>query len=113
MIIEYKWVSTGLSEEDFYNVPEDVVNEVIEEEEKPRQRVKKPRYPTQSEIVEAVKIVALTYKVDPAVFPDSVLSYLEDQGFNVRHVNVKRIWRTYEKLVRTGQIRDVLGVLRD
>ena len=94
MIIEYTWVFTALSEEDIYNVPEDVVREAIEREEKPRQRIKKPKYPTQSEIVEAVKIVALTYKVDPAVFPDSVLSYLEDQGFNGKHVKGKRNWRT-------------------
>jgi hypothetical protein len=100
-----------LGEEDIYDVPEDVLKEVIESEEKPSREVRKYKYPSQRDIAEAVKTVALTYKVDPAVFPDEVLRYLEEKGFNVRHVNVKRVWGTYEKLVRTGQMRDVLGVV--
>ncbi|MCE4607014.1 MAG: hypothetical protein F7B59_06790 [Desulfurococcales archaeon] len=102
-----------MGEEDIYDVPEDVVEEVIEEEEKPKQGARKSKYPTQGEIAEAVRTTALTYNGEPTVFPEAVLSYLEEQGFSVKHVSVKRIWRTYEKLVRTGRIGDVLGVMYD
>ncbi|MCE4615115.1 MAG: hypothetical protein F7B60_06280 [Desulfurococcales archaeon] len=100
-----------MSEEDIYDVPEDLIEEVVEEEEKPRQEHRRRQYPSQKDIMEAVKTIALTYNVDPILFPEEVLRYLEEKGFNVKHVNFKRIWRTYEKLVRNGQMRDVLGVV--
>ncbi len=98
-------------DEDLLDIPEDVLEEVLEEEERPSGGKGKSRYPSARDIVEAVKTVALTYRADPEGFPETVIKYLEEQGFDPRHVTVKRIWRTYEKLVRTGQMRDTLGVV--
>ena len=50
--------------------------------------------------------------IHPNDFPSLVLKILEDRGYDVRHVTVKRIWRTYEMLVRKGVISDVLHVVK-
>jgi hypothetical protein len=100
-----------LGNEDLLDIPDDVLEEILEEEEKPAGGRGKAKYPSARDIVEAVKTVALTYRLDPDSFPETVIKYLEEQGFDARHVTVKRIWRTYEKLVRTGQMRDALGVV--
>ena len=92
-------------------IPEDVLEEVLEEERKQRMKKKTP-YPSSRDIVEAViEAAKMARGVHPDEFPDLVLKILEDQGFDTRHVTVKRIWNTYESLVRRGVIRDTLGVI--
>ncbi len=94
-------------------VPEDVLEEIKEYEEKTSGgRKTKKKYPSSRDIVEAVKEAALKARgLHPDEFPDLVYQILEEQGFDTRHVTVKRIWRTYEKLVRTGAIPDTLHVV--
>ncbi len=103
---------------DYDYVPEDALAEILEEEERlypemfgRRPRRKKP-YPSNRDVVEAIRdTLARAYGLHPDEFPELVLELLEERGFEVRHVTVKRIWRLYETLVRRGVISDALGVV--
>ncbi len=93
-------------------VPEDVLEEIEEYEEKTDRWKTRKKYPSSRDIVEAVKEAALHARgIHPDEFPDIVYQILWEQGFDTRYVTVKRIWRTYEKLVRTGVIPDTLHVV--
>ncbi len=93
-------------------IPEDVLREVLEEEEKLAKGRKKRVYPSSRDIVEAViEATKMARGIHPDEFPDLVLRILEDKGFDTRHVTIKRIWSTYENLVRRGVVRDVLHVV--
>ena len=95
-------------------LPEDVLKEIEEAEREIAERAprrKKP-YPSSRDVVEAVIEAVRRFDGHPDEFPDFVLNLLRSKGFEVRHVTVKRIWRTYENLVRKGVIGDKLGVLR-
>ncbi len=95
-------------------VPEDVLKEVLEEEKKSVKGRKKKSYPSSRDIVEAViEASKMARGMHPDEFPDLVLRILEDKGFDTRHVTIKRVWSTYENLVRRGVIRDVLHVMSD
>ncbi len=92
-------------------VPEDVLEEIREYEEESTVKKKKP-FPSSRDIVEAVKEAALIARgIHPNEFPDLVLRILEEKGFDTRFVTIKRIWRTYENLVRRGIIPDTLHVV--
>ncbi len=92
-------------------IPEDVLEEVLEEEQRLTKKKKSP-YPSSRDIVEAViEAAKMARGLHPDEFPDIVLKILEEQGFDTRHVTIKRIWSTYESLVRRGVIRDILGVM--
>jgi len=93
-------------------VPDDVLEEILQEERSLRQRRKKKApYPSSRDVVEAVIEAVRSFSGHPDDFPDYVISLLEQNGFDTRHVTLKRIWSTYEKLVRRGVISDRLGVL--
>lgn len=93
-------------------VPEDVLEEVLKETSRKELKQTKKPYPSARDIVETIIIAsAMARSIHPDEFPQLVIKMLEDKGFDTRHVTVKRIWRTYEKLVREGTIRDVLGVV--
>ncbi len=97
--------------------PEDVVREVVEEERRlgllGRKRRRRLPYPHNSDIADAVVEALRGYIGHPADFPDAVYHVLKSRGFYTGFVTVKRIWRTYERLVKKGVIRDVLGVVAD
>lgn len=102
-----------MRDELYENIPDDVLEEVLEAEKEllpGREKRKKP-YPSSRDIVEAVVEAVRTFSGHPDEFPDYVLELLKSKGFDVRHVTVKRIWRTYEMLVRKGVIGDKLRVL--
>ena len=97
-------------------IPEDVLEELREAEEEIEREAgrakRKRRYPSARDIAEAVREVALMARgSDPSEFPQLVIEYLERQGFYTGLVNERRIWRTYETLVRRGVIPDTLGVV--
>ena len=94
-------------------VPEDVLEEVLEAERTiyPRRRARMKPYPSARDVVEAVVEAVRSFSGHPDEFPDYVLEILHERGFDIRHVTVRRIWRTYENLVRKGVISDRLGVL--
>ncbi len=94
-------------------VPEDVLRDVLEAEEEFRvkKRLRK-RFPSSRDIVYAVlEAIHRAYGIHPDEFPDLVYSILEGKGFSTKHVTVKRIWRVYEKLVRSHVAPDVLNVV--
>lgn len=103
-----------MSSKDYANyLPQDVLEEVLEAERElleRKQKRKKP-YPSSRDVVEAVVEAVRTFTGHPDEFPDYVIELLRSKGFDTRHVTVKRIWSTYEKLVRKGVIGDRLGVV--
>ncbi len=103
-----------ISEIDYSNyIPEDVLEEIREyEEEVKGRRRRRKNYPTSKVIVETVKEAALSVRgIHPHDFPSIVLQILRDRGYDVEYVTIKRIWRIYEKLVRSGVIPDTLRVV--
>lgn len=93
-------------------VPEDVLREVMKEiERKERKRINKRR-PTRKDLMRII-MKALTYDVGPQDFVDLVYELLEEEGYETKFTTVKRIWATYEQMVRKGFIVDYLGVVRD
>ena len=95
-------------------VPEDVLKEVLEEEErlKPRRKRVNKRRPTRKDLMEAIT-VALSDISKPYELPDRVYEVLEQRGFTTRFTSVKRIWETYEYMVKKGFLLDVLGVMKE
>jgi len=104
-------------EEDIGEIPEDVLEDLreIAEEiaaEYASKRKGKDKLPSSRDLARIVAQAALQARgINPDEFPDIVLQLLEEEGFNTRYVTVKRIWRTYETLVRRGVIPDTLGVV--
>ncbi len=102
---------------EFDEIPEDVLEELREaekelEEELRGSRRKRRRYPSTRDVAEAVReAAAMASGIDPGEFPNLVREILESKGFYTGLVTDKRIWRTYETLVRRGVIRDTLGVV--
>ena len=93
-------------------IPEDLLKEIQEAERKDNHRKSKARYPSSRDIVNAVIEAAhMGRSMHPNDFPELVITLLQSRGFDTRHVTEKRIWRTYENLVRRGVISDSLGVL--
>ena len=93
-------------------IPEDVLKEIVAEEKK-HVKKGKVKYPSSKDVVEAViEATKMARTIHPNDFPSLALKILEDRGYNVKHVTVKRIWRTYEMLVRKGVISDVLHVVK-
>ena len=98
------------------DIPEELLEEIEEIEEelglKPVRQRRQKRYPSNKDVAEAIIEVASTYGfAGPQDFPTAVRGNLEVKGFYTGLVNDKRIWRTYETLVRNGRMRDYLGVL--
>ncbi len=92
-------------------VPEDVLQEVLKEiEPKERRNVNKKR-PTRKDLMNVIK-KALSYDVSPQDFVDLVYELLEEEGFETKFTTVKRIWYTYEYMVKKGFISDVLDVVK-
>lgn len=96
---------------DFDYIPEDVLEEVLKEERKIKRKKKLP-YPSSHDIVDAViEATKMARAIHPHEFPELVIKILRDKGFDTRHVTVKRIWSSYESLVKRGVIQDLLGVI--
>lgn len=103
--------------EDVPDIPEDVLEDLMEtarEIEKsisPKERARL-KLPSTRDLAEAVREAAYKARgASPEEFPDIVRELLEEKGFNTKYVNDRRIWRTYETLVRRGIIPDTLGVV--
>lgn len=96
---------------------EDIDEEILEEiyraeaEIMERTRKRKKPYPSNRDLVRTIVEAVKLFHGHPNDFVDYVLELLENKGFDVRHVTVKRIWRLYEMLVRKGVISDKLRVV--
>lgn len=74
----------------------------------------KLNYPRGGDVEKAVlKAVLEGLALTPQELYEAVLSLLEAEGFYCRHLNVKRVWRVYEGLVRRGRMPDWYGVVRE
>ncbi len=98
-------------------VPEDVLRDIAEYEEKylsrdrgKRKRFQKARIPTRRDLREAVRR-AILVAAGPEEFPETVIELLKEEGFSVKYTTVRRIWSTYEELVRKAIIPDRFGVV--
>ncbi len=107
-----------MSEERPEDLPEDVIEDLkasMEEVERELKRFRggrgRRRYPSNSDIAEAIKRLGSYAHINPEEFPDIVRRELEKEGFYVGLVTDQRVWRIYESLVRRGAIRDYLGVV--
>ncbi len=102
---------------DLEEIPEDVLEDLEEVAkeiaEETRSHVKKKaKLPSSRDLAEIVAEAALQARgIPPEEFPEIVRKLLEERGFNTRFVTDKRIWRTYETLVRKRIIPDTLGVV--
>ncbi|BAF34714.1 hypothetical protein APE_0240a [Aeropyrum pernix K1] len=91
-------------------IPEDVFEDLelakseVEKELERARGKRKRRYPSNSDIAEAIKELAGYARVDPQSFPERVREKLEEQGFYTGLVTDERIWRVYETLLRKGEI---------
>ncbi|MCE4599366.1 MAG: hypothetical protein F7C81_04115 [Desulfurococcales archaeon] len=103
-------MARGLREED---LPEDVIEDLMEASKKRKlERRMKEKLPSSRDVVEAVvEAASMATGLSPDEFPDLVYKILEEKGFSTRYVNERRIWSTYENLVRRAVIKDVLGVV--
>lgn len=97
------------------DIPEDVLKEVEEAEGRKewQVRTRRGRRPARSDIMRAVAEVATTSFIRPEDFPDLVRERLENEGFDASHLSDKRVWATYEEMVRRGKLRDYLRVIPD
>ncbi len=95
------------------NIPEDVLKEVEEAEGRRKRRKKRRRggRPARSDIMRAVAEVASVPFIRPEDFPDMVRERLEQEGFDTTRLSDKRVWATYEEMVRRGKLRDYLRVI--
>jgi len=100
-------------------IPEDVVEELRRAQEEIEAEIRSftkrkchAKYPTSRDLAEVVREAALgSPSIDPSEFPDLVRGLLRSRGYYAGLVTDKRVWRTYENLVRRGVIPDVMGVV--
>ncbi|MEM0027164.1 MAG: hypothetical protein QXT53_06390 [Ignisphaera sp.] len=95
-----------------FEVPSDMLKEIEEYEESIRGRKssKKGKYPSNEDVVEAIKTVTggviNRFNID-ALF-DSVKQYLEEHGFDTSALNESRFWRLVSNLVKKNILRSEL-----
>ena len=91
-------------------VPEDALREIEEYEEKEyghRSGKRKRKYPSNEDIVEAIKNVSgrslNRYNIDSLY--DAVKQYLEERGFDTSALNESRFWRLVTNLAKKGYLK--------
>jgi len=92
-------------------VPEELLEEVLKEIERGKKKEVNKRRPTRKDLMRVIK-KALSYDVRAQDFVDLVYELLEEEGFETKFTTVKRIWATYEEMVRKGFIVDYLDVVK-
>ncbi|MEM1545274.1 MAG: hypothetical protein QXY40_01360 [Candidatus Methanomethylicia archaeon] len=73
----------------------------------------KRKYPYGKDLMNAIRSVIYEYfLVDPQTFYETVIDKLSKEGFNTKHITVKRVWRIYEEMVKKKMIDDALSVVK-
>ncbi|MEM0043073.1 MAG: hypothetical protein QXP94_03915 [Thermofilaceae archaeon] len=73
--------------------------------------VRKP-YPTNRDIIEALTdVVYAKPYLHPDDFVEEVRRELESRGFFTGLVSARRVWRCYERMVKSGRMPDLLNVV--
>ncbi len=89
-------------------LPEDMLKEVIEHEKlpKPRKSRKWRPFPTNKDIMRAIVDVTggVIYGDTLENLHEKVVERLKQEGFEVRYVSARRVWRLVEYLVGKGRI---------
>ncbi len=71
------------------------------------------KHPHNKDVMNAIRsIIHGCFLVEPQVFYEVVIDKLSKEGFNIKHITVKRVWRVYEEMVRKKIIDDVLSVVK-
>ncbi len=91
-------------------IPEDVLEEIKEYEEKflrPRVRGAKKKFPSNEDVAEAIKIVSggTITRANIENLYEAVKKYLEEQGFDTTFLSESRFWRLVTSLARKGAIK--------
>lgn len=74
----------------------------------------KKKYPHNSDIMKAImEVLSREIFIKPDELYDKVKENLENKDFNTSLLNVKRLWRVYEQMVRKGMMNNVLSVIED
>lgn len=74
----------------------------------------KKRYPHNSDVMKAImEVLSKEPFIKPDELYDKVKENLEGKDFDASLLNVKRLWRVYEHMVRKGMMDDVLSVVED
>lgn len=93
-------------------VPSDMLKEIEEYEEsvQGRKSGKKGRYPSNEDVVEAIKNVTggVINRFNIDVLFDNVKQYLEEHGFDTSALNETRFWRLVSNLVKKNILRSEL-----
>jgi len=94
-------------------IPEDVYEEIMEamKELKGEKRRRRLRQPSNTDIMNAIRHIVKDPTLKPPELYERVIDHLEENGFNTRYINERRVWRLYEYLVRKRIIHDYLGVV--
>jgi len=77
-----------------------------------RRRRRKPKYPSNKDISEAI-VRALSHPlVDPQNFYENVLAELRSKGLYPGLVTPKRVWRIYEEMIKRKILYDIFNVVK-
>jgi len=74
---------------------------------------RKKKYPSRKDLMNAIKKALGKVILHPHDFPQAVYEVLMEEGFDCSYLTIKRIWKTYEEMVRRGEIYDILDVVVD
>ncbi|MEM3832682.1 MAG: hypothetical protein QW128_03660 [Thermoprotei archaeon] len=73
----------------------------------------KKSYPRNSDVRNAIiEVLSKDIIEHPDDFPEHVYKKLEDKGFYIGLLTVKRIWKIYEEMVRKKWLDDILDVVK-
>lgn len=77
-----------------------------------RRKRRRPKYPSNKDISEAI-IRALNHPIiDPQNFYETVLAELRGKGLYPGLVTPKRVWRIYEEMVKRKILYDIFNVVK-
>jgi hypothetical protein len=75
---------------------------------------RKKGYPHNSDIMKVImEISNKEIFIKPEDFYDKVKAKLEEKGFKTSFLTTKRVWRTYEEMVKKKIIYDFLEVMKN
>ncbi|MEM1538211.1 MAG: hypothetical protein QXK12_05880 [Candidatus Nezhaarchaeales archaeon] len=71
-------------------------------------------YPRNNDVKKAVlKAVTQGLAPYPQELYEEVVKILEEDGYCCMHLNVRRVWRAYEELIKEGRMNDWYGVVKN
>ena len=95
---------------------EDIIRDILEYENtyfefRKRSKESRKKILTNKVIANAIKRLSKHFIGSPEEFPEAVIGLLKEEGYEVKFLTYKRIWRIYEEMVKKKIIRDFLNVV--